>query len=131
VLVALPCEVHLALWVAGVQAGGDFGPLLIGEVFGAAVEQPAVLVERVVFVPAAMEGVLLDRAAALVGDLRAEPDHVKGVQDGDRVGQLVPDRLRATTERVECGLLDPAGEAVRLVIQPRLVGGVRPADNGV
>ena len=56
-------------------------------------QQAADLVERVVLVTAVPEGVLLDAAADLVDDLGAEPDHVEGVQDRDRVGQFVADRV--------------------------------------
>ena len=77
-------------------------------------EQPADLVERVVLVAAPAQGVLLDAAADLVDDLGAEPHHVEGVEDGDRVGQLVADRVRVAAERVQGGLLDPVDEPVGL-----------------
>jgi hypothetical protein len=44
-----------------------------------AVAQPADLVERIVAVPAPVQGVLLDAAAHLVEDLGAELDDVEGV----------------------------------------------------
>ena len=47
-LVALPGQVHLILWVAGVEAAAELGLLALGEVFDAVAEQPANLVERVV-----------------------------------------------------------------------------------
>ena len=94
-------------------------------------EQSADLVERVVFVAAVAEGVLLDAAADLVDDLGAEPDHVEGVQHRDRVGQLVSDGVGVAAERVQRGLLNLPGEPVRLVVQPPLVGGAGPADDGV
>ena len=78
----------------------------LGEVLDAVAEQAADLVERVVLVAAVTEGVLLDAAADLVDDLGAEPDHVEGVEHGDRVGQLVADRVGVATERVQRGLLD-------------------------
>ena len=37
-LVALPGQVHLILWVAGVEAAGDLGLLALGEVFDAVAE---------------------------------------------------------------------------------------------
>jgi hypothetical protein len=46
VLVALPGQVDLILWVAGVLAVDDLGLLLRGEVFHAVVKQAADLVER-------------------------------------------------------------------------------------
>ena len=94
-------------------------------------EQPADLVERVVFVAAAAEGVLLDAAADLVDDLGAEPDHVEGVEDGDRVGQPVADRVRISAERVQRGLLHAVDEPVGLGLQPGLVDGAGAADDGV
>jgi hypothetical protein len=73
----------------GVEAGSDLGLLLLGEVFRAVAEDAADLVERVVFVPASAQSVLLDAAADFVHDLGAEPDYVKGVKQGDRVGQPI------------------------------------------
>ena len=67
-------------------------------------EQAADLVERVVFVAAAAEGVLLDAAADLVDDLGAQADDVEGVEHGDRVGQAVPERVGVAAERVEGGV---------------------------
>jgi hypothetical protein len=58
----------------GVEAGGDLGLLLLGEVFRAVAEDAADLVERVVFVPASAQSVLLDAAADFVQDLGAEPE---------------------------------------------------------
>jgi hypothetical protein len=75
-----------AAWVAGVEAAADLGPLALGEVFHAVAEQPADLVERVVLVAAAAQGVLLDAAPDLVDDLGAKPHDMEGVQDGDGVG---------------------------------------------
>jgi hypothetical protein len=83
-LVALPGDVDFVGRVAGVEAGGDLGLLLLGEVFHAVAEEPADLIERVVFVTASAQSVLLDAAADFVDDLGAEPDHVKGVKHGDR-----------------------------------------------
>jgi len=40
-LVALPGQVHLILWVAGVEAAAELGLLALGEVFDAVAEQPA------------------------------------------------------------------------------------------
>ena len=64
-LVALPGDVHLVARVTRVQAMADLGLLLLGEVFRAVAEQPADLVERVVFVAAPTQGVLLNAAADL------------------------------------------------------------------
>jgi hypothetical protein len=58
-------------------------------VFHAVGEQAADLIERVVLVPASAQSVLLDAAADFVDDLGFEPDDVKGVKEGDRLGQPV------------------------------------------
>jgi hypothetical protein len=47
-----------------------------------------------VFVAAAAQSVLLDAAADFVDDLGAQSDHMKGVKDGDRVGQPVTNGVR-------------------------------------
>ena len=44
--------------------------------------------------PASAQSVLLNAAADFVDDLGSEPDHVKGVKDGDRVGQPVMNGVR-------------------------------------
>jgi hypothetical protein len=85
-LVALPGQVDLCPRVASVEAVADLGMLLVGQVFYSVAQQAADLVERVVFVAASAEGVLLDAAADLIDDLGAEPHHMEGVQDCDRVG---------------------------------------------
>ena len=71
-------------------------------------EQAADLVQRVVLVATPVQGVLLDAAADLVDDLGAELDDVERVEHGDRVGQLVADRVGVATERVQGGLVIPA-----------------------
>ena len=98
-------------------------------------EQPADLVERVVLVTASAQGVLLDAAADLVDDLGAEPHHVEGVKDCDRVGQPVTNRVRISTKRIQAqpsprrrrtrrvgrsshALIDRAGAAHHGVQQP-------------
>ena len=57
-LIALPGHVHLIGGVAGLEAVPDLGPLLFGKVFDAMPEEPADLIERVMFVSAAAQGVL-------------------------------------------------------------------------
>ena len=51
---------------------------LLGQVFSAAAQQAADLVERVVLVAAVAQGVLLDPAADLVDDLGAEVRSARG-----------------------------------------------------
>ena len=62
-------------------------------------QRPADPVERVVLVAAAVQGVLLDPAADLVDDLGPELHDMEGVEDRDRVGQLVADRVGVAAER--------------------------------
>lgn len=69
------------------------------------------LVQRVVLVAAPVPCVLLDAAADFGHDLGAELDDVNGIQDGDRVRQLVADGIGVAPERVEVGVLDPAVKA--------------------
>jgi hypothetical protein len=129
--VALPGHIHFILWVAGVEAAAELGLLALGEVFDAVAEQPANLVERVVFVATPAEGVLLDAAADLVDDLGAEPDHVEGVQHRDRVREAVTDRVGIPAKRVQGGSLHAVDELVGLGFQPGFVDRARAADDRV
>ena len=130
-LVTLPGHVDLAIGLAGLQTPGELGLLAFGQMLHTVAEEAADLVKRVVFVASVADGVLLDAAADLVNDLRPEADDVEGVKDRDRVGQLVTDSVRIATERIQRGLFDGSGESVGLVLQPRLVGGSRAADDRV
>ena len=71
------------------------------------------------------------RRRTSVDDLGSEANDVEGVEDRDRVGQLVTDSVRRATERIQRGLFDGGGESVGLVLQPRLVGGSGAADDRV
>ena len=130
-LVTLPGHVDFAVGVAGLQTLGELGLLAFGQMLHTVAEEAADLVERVVLVPSVAEGVLLDAAADLVDDLGSEANDVEGVEDRDRVGQLVTDSVRIATERIQRGLFDGSGESVGLVLQPRLVGGSGAADDRV
>jgi hypothetical protein len=99
-LVTLPGDVHFVLWVASCETVADLGLLLLGEVFDAVSEQPSDLVERVVLVPASAQRVLLHPPSDLVNDLGAEPDHVEGVKDRDRVRQPVVNGVGVAAERI-------------------------------
>jgi hypothetical protein len=94
-------------------------------------EEPADLIERVVFVPASAQSVLLDAAADFVDDLGAEPDHVKGVKHGDHVGQPVMNGVRISPKRIKRRLLHAVDEPVRLGFQPGLVDAAGAAHDGV
>jgi hypothetical protein len=130
-LVAVPGEGDLPGRDARLQTCLELGDLFVGEVFSAAAEQTADLVQRVVLVPAPTQGVLLDAAAGLVDDLGAELDDVERVQDRDRVRQLVPKRVGVTAERVEGGFGDAGGEFAALGLEPGGVGGAGPAGHHV
>jgi hypothetical protein len=130
-LVALPGDVDFAAWVAGVEAAADLGLLPFGEVFDAVAEQAADLVQRVVFVAAAAEGVLLHPASHLIDYLGAEPDHVEGIEHRDRVRQAVVNGVGVAAERVQRGLLDAVDEAFGLGFQPGLVDAAGAADDRV
>jgi hypothetical protein len=72
-------------------------------------------------VPASASSLLLDAAADFVDDLGSEPDYVKGVKDGDRVGQPVMNGVRISPKGVERSLLHAVDEPARLGFQPGLV----------
>jgi hypothetical protein len=84
------------------------------------------LVERVVLVAAPLQSLLLDPAADLVECLAGELDDMKGVQHGDRVGQLVADRVGIAPEGVQGGVFDSHGDLDALLGQPVGVDLSRP-----
>jgi hypothetical protein len=65
------------------------------------------LVERVVAMPAPVQGLLLDPAANFVHDVGAELDDMAGVQHGDGVGQTVAQRVGVAAERSSAACLTP------------------------
>jgi hypothetical protein len=130
-LITLPGDVHFVLWFAGVETVADLGLLLLGEVFCAVPEQPSDLVERVVFVPASTECVLLHPPLDLVNDLGVEPDHVKWVKDGDRLGQPVLNGVRISPKWVQRSLLHAVDEPVGLGFQPGFADAPGAADDGI
>jgi hypothetical protein len=66
---------------------------------------------------------LLDPAAGVLHRFQPEPDHVEGVEDGDRVGELVVDGVGVAAERVQGGDLHAAGEGLATTTKPTGVGG--------
>lgn len=130
-LVALPRDRDVPVRVAGLQARVDLAGPSFGQVLGTVPQQRADLVERVVFAAAVPERGLLHALPALVECLHAEPDDVERVQHCDRVGQLVPDRVRVPAERVQCGMLHRRGEARRRGAKPGRVRGAGPAGHHV
>jgi hypothetical protein len=89
-LTALPGHIHLSCGIAGIEASADFCLLLLGEVLHAVAQQPADLIKLVVFVAAVAQGLLL-HATPDLDHLRAQPDHVKGIEHRDRVRKAVVD----------------------------------------
>jgi hypothetical protein len=83
------------------------------------------------FVAAAAQGVLLHAAPDLIDHLGAQPDHVEGVEDGDRIGQPVTNGVGISPKWVERGLLHAVDEPLRLGFQPGFVDTARAAHNGV
>ena len=83
------------------------------------------------FVPASTERVLLHPSSDLINDLGAEPDHVEGVKDGDRLGQPVMNGVRISPKWVQRSLLHAVNEPVGLRFQPGLVDAPRAADDGI
>src|SRR6188768_2725187 len=61
---------------------------------------------------------LLDAAADLLDGLPAELDHMKGVENGDGVGELVVDGVLVAVERVQCRDLDSSPERVAAGLEP-------------
>jgi hypothetical protein len=74
---------------------------------------------------------LLDPATDLVDDLRAEPDHVESVEDGNRVWEAVMDGVRIPTERVKGGGFDTINEPVGLLAEPSFIDAAGTADDCV
>ena len=102
--------------------GGDrLGePILVtlGEVFLAGTENVADPVERVILAAAMTVDVLLDAAADLIDSLGGELHHMKRVQHGGGVGELVVDRVLVATERVQGDDLNAVTERVAAGLQP-------------
>ena len=76
------------MWVAEDQAGLQPGPGPLGQRLRGPPQQPPDPVERVVFVAAPVQGVLLDAASDVIDGGQAEAGHVEGVQHPHRARQL-------------------------------------------
>ena len=94
-------------------------------------EEPADLIEGVVFVAAAAQGLLLHAAPDLIDYLSAQPDHVESVEDRDRIGQPVTNSVGISPKWVERSLLHAVDEPVRLGFQPGLVDTPGAAQDGI
>jgi hypothetical protein len=121
-LIALPGEGDFLGGVPKGEFGIEPDGLFVGEVFSSDLQGPADPVERVALAAAVSEGVLLDAAPDLVDRGRPEFDDVESIQDGDRFGELITDRVRVAVERVQGGGLDPGGELGAAGFEPVRVG---------
>ena len=110
VLGAAPGDVDLLVGGIGQDRGLEAGELAVGEVLGAGAQDGLDSEQGVALAATVPGGVLLDSAAYLVDDLRAELDDVECVQDGGGVGELGVDRGLVATERVQGSDLDPRAE---------------------
>jgi hypothetical protein len=79
---------------------------------------------------ATAEGVLLHATPDLIERL-TQPDHMEGVQHGDRLRKAVVDRVGVASERVEGGLCHAIDEVCWLSVQPGLVGASGAAHDGI
>lgn len=131
VLDAAPGDVDLLVGGIGQDRGLEAGELAVGEVLGAGAQDGLDSEQGVALAAAVPGGVLLDSAAYLVDDLRAELDDVERVQDGGGVGELGVDRGLVATERVQGSDLDPRSEVDAAVEQPVGVGLLRAAGHQV
>lgn len=95
-LVALPGDEYFIVRVPGSEAGGEAGVLLLGGLLCASPQQASDPIERVVLPAPVRKRRRLDAATNRVDGAGAELDDVEGVEDGDRVGQLVADRVRTS-----------------------------------
>ena len=82
------------------------GPGSFGQGLRCSAQQPPDPVERVVTVPTAVQGVLLDAAANLIERGQGEAGDMEGVQHPHRAGQLSAQRGRISAEGVERGDLN-------------------------
>jgi hypothetical protein len=89
--------------------------------FHAVPEEPADLVERVVFVAAAAQRVLLHPPTDFIDYLSSEPDHMERVEDRHHVREAVLNRVGVAAERIQGGVVDAIDERLGLVLQPCLV----------
>jgi hypothetical protein len=119
-LVALPGKINFPDRVAGVEATVELGLLALGEVFHTVAEEPADLIQRVVFVAAAAQAVLLHPTPDLIDHLSPEPHHMEGIEHRHRVREAVMNRVGIAAERVQGGVVDAVDELLGLVFNQAL-----------
>lgn len=98
----LDCDMLLVCAGCGVQAC----VLAVGEVLTPGAQDHADPVQRVALSAAVGEGVVLDAAAHVVDAGGREFDDVERVDDRDRIGQVVIDRVLVSVERIQRADLD-------------------------
>jgi hypothetical protein len=105
--------------------------LAFGEFLGPGAQGVADPVERVVFAATMTELLLLHSAPGLLHRGQPQPDHVEGVEDRDRVGELVIDGVGVAPEGIQGGDLDPGGEVLSAGLEPTGVRGSRASRDEV
>jgi hypothetical protein len=105
--------------------------LPVGEVLDTGEQGAADPVERVVLVSTTSERGQLDTASDLVECVARELDDVEGIEDCDRFGQLVMDRVAIPAERVQRGAFDRHGDLDPLLLEPVGVARAGPALHGI
>ena len=70
-LIALPGKINFPDRVAGIEATADLGLLTLGEMFHTVPEQPTDAIQRVMFVAASTQSVLLHSTPHFIDHLRA------------------------------------------------------------
>lgn len=96
-----PGDADLAVGVAVLEPGPQPPPGIHGQPVGPAAQHPPDAVQRVVAVPAAMQGLLLHAVADLIDHREAEVDDVERVEHTDGVRQLGTQRGGVPAERIE------------------------------
>ena len=113
------------------EGSGEASALPVGQVLDAGAQQVADAVERVAPAAPVAVDLLLNPAPDLVQRLGSEGDYVKGVQDRDRVAELVVDRVLVPVERVQGGDLDGGAEGLAALGEPVGVDAAGAARNQV
>lgn len=106
----MPGKGDLVMRVPGLELRVESADLPLGQVLGADLQGAADPVQRVPGPAPVAQSVLLHPTTHLVHDLPAEFHHVEGVQDGDRLRELVADGIGVTVERIQRRRADPARE---------------------
>ncbi len=77
--------------------------------------------------PSPLQGLVLHAPANFIERGRPQLHDMKRIEHRDRVGQLVADRVRVATERVQCGVLDGHSDLKPFLLEPIGVSGPGPS----